>query len=389
LSVFGGFAVLLFTLHSAAQTSSEREPGRSGEPAPAAPGSTAPAAQGSTAPAAQDSAAPAADRAEVQREAGERFRRGLELYNDGDPSLALVEFERAYALVPNYRVLYNIGQVSVQLGRYARARQAFERYLTEGDAEIPVERRQAVAADLTMLARRTAFLALSVEPAGAEVRVDDELVGRAPLTERLLVDAGERRIRIRKPGFEDRSERVVLAGGDEQRLAFKLDALPQRTLIVERRVEARSYAEARQQRRKTLLIAGWAGAGALTAGAVVFGALGARAAGDLDDLRQQRTSRGELDEQRNKAKTRFVVADVLGATALALGGTTLYFSLKRPREAASASASLSAHAGGGAGRASDRGRQPRTNDPIRQRDRLPRSVGLRLGPGCVTLQSSF
>jgi tetratricopeptide (TPR) repeat protein len=383
LAALGSFAFLLFTLHSAAQTSSQREPLRSGEPAPAA--------QDSTAPAARDSAAPAADRAEVQREAGERFRRGLELYNDGDPSLALVEFERAYALVPNYRVLYNIGQVSVQLGRYARARQAFERYLSEGNAEIPAERRQAVETDLTMLARRTAFLTLSVEPAGAEVRVDDALVGRAPLTERILVDAGERRIRIRKPGFEDRSERVVLAGGDEQRLSFKLDALPQRTLIVERRVEARSGAEARQQRRKALLIAGWAGTGALTAGAVIFGALGAGAARDLDDLRQQRTSRGELDEQRSKAKTRFVAADVLGATALALGGTTLYFSLKRQRDeaATSASRSLSAHAGGSAEHASARGPQARANEPTRQRDCSPRTLGLRLGPGYVTLESSF
>ena len=36
----------------------------------------------------------------------------------------MVEFERAYQLSDNYRVLYNIGQVRIQLGRYAKAKEA-------------------------------------------------------------------------------------------------------------------------------------------------------------------------------------------------------------------------------------------------------------------------
>src|SRR5688572_21286235 len=79
-----------------------------------------------TAPADPAPAEPAAPEpsAEAKQEARERFNQGLALFEDGDYGLALIEFERAYAVVPDYRVLYNIAQVNIQLGRYAKARHA-------------------------------------------------------------------------------------------------------------------------------------------------------------------------------------------------------------------------------------------------------------------------
>src|SRR6188768_803127 len=83
---------------------------------------------GAAAPPAE--AAPAG--AEVLKGAGGRYTRGLALYGDGEFLLALVEFERAYQLSNNYKVLYNIGQVRIQLGRYAKAKEALEEYLKIG-----------------------------------------------------------------------------------------------------------------------------------------------------------------------------------------------------------------------------------------------------------------
>ena len=101
-------------------------------PAPAA--AAAPSAQAPTAaPSAQ---APAPPSAEVLKEAGERYARGLSLYGDGEFLLALVEFERAYQLSNNYKVLYNIGQVRIQLGRYAKAKEALEEYLKIGGSSL-------------------------------------------------------------------------------------------------------------------------------------------------------------------------------------------------------------------------------------------------------------
>ena len=44
-----------------------------------------------------------------QQEAATRFKKGLDLFKDGDYQASLIEFRRANELAPNYNVLYNIG----------------------------------------------------------------------------------------------------------------------------------------------------------------------------------------------------------------------------------------------------------------------------------------
>src|SRR5262245_23071216 len=72
------------------------------------------------------------------------FKNGVDYYRDGDLGAALIEFKRAYAAAPNYRLLYNLGQVSHELLDYTNAQAYFQRYLSEGGAEIEAARRQEV-----------------------------------------------------------------------------------------------------------------------------------------------------------------------------------------------------------------------------------------------------
>ena len=65
-------------------------------------------------------------------DAQRRFQRGIELYKESDFDAALVEFKRAYELVPSYKILYNLGQVSYQRHDYASALRYFRQYLEEG-----------------------------------------------------------------------------------------------------------------------------------------------------------------------------------------------------------------------------------------------------------------
>ena len=64
------------------------------------------------------------------------FDRGVEYVEDGDLHGALVEFKRAYAASPNYRVLYNLGQVCNELREYVDAQRYLQMYLTQGAGEI-------------------------------------------------------------------------------------------------------------------------------------------------------------------------------------------------------------------------------------------------------------
>ena len=100
-----------------------------------------------------------AEAARRRKEAEQHYDRAVQLHEDGNLKLALVEFRRAYELDSSWQVLFNIGTVHFQLGHYADARAAYERYLAEGTASIGVKRREFVEKELAALAIRTTYLA--------------------------------------------------------------------------------------------------------------------------------------------------------------------------------------------------------------------------------------
>lgn len=281
-------------------------------------------------PAAPSAAAapPAAPSPAVVAEAKQRFDRGIDLYSEGEYPLALIEFTRAYQLVPNYRVLYNIGQVGIQLGQYANARRALEEYVQKGGDTLSAERRAGLAKDLEMLERRTAFVEITVNVPGAEVLVDDVVMGKSPLSPALLVDAGVHRIVVRKAGYLQRNSQVTLAGGDRQMLPLSLDKQPEEkaTIVVRERAA---------ENDSTLMIAGWVATGALTAGAIVTGIMGA---GEAKELKELKTSDpkdvqnlGErMDTSKSNASSLLLASDVFSGAALVVGGLSLWITVSPP-----------------------------------------------------------
>lgn len=262
------------------------------------------------------------------QEAGQRYDRGLKMYAEGDYALAVIEFERAYELVPDYRVLYNIGQVRIQLGNYARARRALEQYLKEGGDRVSPDRRKAVESDLEMLEARTGTLTIEVNVPGAEVFVDDLIVGQSPLSEPLLLDAGEHRLNARKPGYHPRATQVTLAGRDALTIRLNLEKVPAESqrIIVERKED--------DSNREAWMWGTWTATGVFAITAGITGGLGIKAASDLDDKRSERgASRSELDSASRRARTLLLAADVFGGLAIATGGLALYFTLSGPDEA--------------------------------------------------------
>jgi hypothetical protein len=153
-------------------------------------------------------------------EASIHFERGVKLFQDQDSRGALIEFERAYAVSPNYRVLYNIGQCRYQLRDYAGALEAFQKYLTEGDAHLTAERRKLVQANIDELGERVARVRISSNRVGADVTIDDTPVGTTPLDSPITVSAGRRKIVLTKSGETDVVRVVDIAGQDTMDLAL-------------------------------------------------------------------------------------------------------------------------------------------------------------------------
>jgi len=306
----------------------------------AAPAASAPSTPAATSPSSPPpaEAAKAKPDAAAKKEAGERFKRGTELYSEGEYSLALAEFERAYTLVPDYRVLYNIGQVNIQLGQYARARVMLKEYMLRGVSELSPERLKSVQGDLDMLAGRTALIVLEVEPEGVEVSIDGKVVATTPVADPVVVDVGERRIDLRRAGFVAQGQTLSLAGGDRYVAQFKL--VPESTASDRPKSEPPiAVLPEKPAKTKPIVYAGYATTGALAVGAVITGLLGASAASDLKDLRGTLgATQGEMDEARDRAHTRFMVAQILGAAAVVTGAVTIYLhvsgsSKERPRTA--------------------------------------------------------
>jgi PEGA domain len=292
-------------------------------PALAAEGASAP---GSTPPgsasAGEEKATPAVE------EAGRRYDRGLKFYSEGDYRLAVIEFERTYELVPDYRVLYNIGQVRIQLGEYARARKALQRYLQEGKGQLKPDRERAVHADLEMLENRTATLRIDCSEPGADVLVDGEAVGTTPLSEPILLNAGEHNIELRKLGFRSQVLRRTLAGSDAGELKVELEAVPAAAPAAALAPVGPSPVTERGNAGPWI---GWSLTGALAVGAVVTGVLGNREADDLDEMRARKgATYDDLRSTSNRAKALLIASDALAAATVVSGGISLYLTLRAP-----------------------------------------------------------
>lgn len=277
---------------------------------------------------------PAEASPEAKKKAMGHFETGLKLYEDGEFSLALIEFERAYSYIPDFRVLYNIGQVSIQLGRYARAAQALKQYLDQGSASIALTRVQSVQADLAMLEGRTAHLRVECNVPGAEVLLDDVRIATTPFEAPLLVDAGEHRLTVQHPGYLPRNERLVLAGRDDHGLRIELvPVTPSASqvkpvpAVVAVPPLVQTPGESPMLTRTKLLYIGAGSTGLLAAGWAVTGYLGISAAGELNDELKHPSTESRLSSLRGKAQALLLTSDILGACALGAGATTLYFAL--------------------------------------------------------------
>ncbi len=140
---------------------------------------------------AQAQAVPPSDTARAL--ASGHFRRGVELFQEGAFRAALVEFQRAYEIAPDHRLLYNIGQTKLELQDYLGAAQSYEGYLSGGYLDIAPERRTAVEEALTALRERVASVDIAVNRKGAEVLIDDVKVGVAPLSTPVLINKYKRK----------------------------------------------------------------------------------------------------------------------------------------------------------------------------------------------------
>ncbi len=281
-------------------------------------------------PAAKPAAAPAAPAASASSDPVERARihyeRGLQLFNEENYDAALFEFDRAYELAPSYKILYNMGRIQRQQNNYAAAMRSYARYLREGGANVPSDRKAEVEREIAVLKPRVALLTVTVNVDAADVYADDipvctatiesSCVGKSPLAAPIIVNGGRHKITATKKGYAPATALVSVVGTD----------------AIDVKLELVSYdrpAVAATNPWKLPAIIGWGvtGAGLITAG--VTGFLTAKAADDQDAANARfGATRQELDDAKDKRQTLGTVTDAFLIGSAVTAGISTYLTIK-------------------------------------------------------------
>ncbi len=168
----------------------------------------------------------------TQREARERFDRGLRLFNQGDNAGALAEFTEAYALIPHPLVLFNLALVHVSMRRPVEAVDALERIVKQPgslSADRLAKAQQLLAEQGALIG--TLLVTTNVE--GATIEMDQVEVATAPLSQPISVASGTHLVTVVAPGYQPTHRKISVAGQREVKLEFQLQQLQGRVAHLE------------------------------------------------------------------------------------------------------------------------------------------------------------
>jgi len=164
-------------------------------------------------------------------EAKAALTRATSLFEVANYDAARVEFEQAYTLSSDARVLYNVAVCDKELERYARAISTLERSLELGGDKLPRRYVNRVKETIRALAPFVTTMNVETSHAGAAILVDGERLGDAPLSRPIPVDVGEHIVRLDKPGFRGESVRIKARSGQPVTVRLTMEPIAQKQQI--------------------------------------------------------------------------------------------------------------------------------------------------------------
>jgi PEGA domain-containing protein len=157
----------------------------------------------------------------VKAEARERFDTGLHLFEKGENAGALAEFKRAYQLIPNPLVLYNMGLVYAAMNRPVDAVDSLNQFIGDPGEAGAEQRTHAEQVRVEQTKRIAQLVILTDHP--ATIEVDGVEVGRTPLGKPIRVASGSHVVAVEAPGFLGSRREVTLAGQMTETIAMGME----------------------------------------------------------------------------------------------------------------------------------------------------------------------
>jgi hypothetical protein len=169
-------------------------------------------------------AQPAPTPEEVQQ-AQVRWNEGKAYFDAGNFEAARVAFKQAYTVFPHAAFLQNLGEAELRTGRPVEAARHFTAFLRAGNTGSPAQRELAKKS-LAKASEKLGSIIITTNVDDAEIRVDDELVGRSPLGSMAwYVEPGRHVVTVRRDGYLDGTERIDVPIGPPRSVLVRVQRL--------------------------------------------------------------------------------------------------------------------------------------------------------------------
>jgi hypothetical protein len=154
-----------------------------------------------------------------------RFKEGVAYYDKGQYELARASFLQAYALKKHPAILLNLGWSCLKAGHALESARYFKQFLSDGKDTMTDKQRSDANDGLTQASDKLGEIDVSA-PAGADVTVDSDHIGAAPLAEPVLVDVGTHAVHVREADGTTDTQSVTVLTGEKASVHFAPAAPP-------------------------------------------------------------------------------------------------------------------------------------------------------------------
>jgi len=156
-----------------------------------------------------------------RNEAKAELNQGLKLLEKNDFAGAQEHFERAYKLVPSPKILFNLGEAYLGLGRHADALRSFEGFLDQAPYA-PQASRATAERKRDALRQRVGFIEPVSAEDGTSIAIDGVKAGQTPMHRPLPVEPGRHEITFDKPGMAPQTSTVSVLAGQSLPIVVRL-----------------------------------------------------------------------------------------------------------------------------------------------------------------------
>jgi len=237
---------------------------------------------------------------------------------------ALAAYTKAFDLVGNPKIYFPIASAEEKLERWLPAATHYRQFLA-GAGEVDAKLRAEAEKRLEGVKLNIGVLALTITPEGAQVAIDGNPVGTAPLAEPLFLAPGEYALSVTADGYKPLEQKLTIEAGSESERSLELESA---AVIIDTPVKPPPPPEPPPPPPPPSKLALYATGGltlAFVAGATTTGIM-AKSRNNV--WKDESASAGRRENARTSGKSLALLTDGLIVGTVVAGGLAAYYYMK-------------------------------------------------------------